>query len=104
MDRRVVVREGAMFWCAGVIRHAFPIVLLTGQSFAARQKWQYTTLGQFKHSLHFIVSLPSDVLLTEFLTTTMEKLLKQVVVASSCEAGLNSSRPRRPWLVAGCPC
>jgi hypothetical protein len=47
------------------------------QSYAARQKWTYTTLGQFKHSLHFIVSLPSDVLLTEFLTSTIEKLLKQ---------------------------
>jgi hypothetical protein len=48
------------------------------QSHAARQKWEYKTLGLFKHSLHFVVSLPSADLLTEFLTTTLEKLLKQV--------------------------
>ncbi len=35
-------------------------------------------MGLFKHSLHFVVSLPSADLLTEFLTTTLEKLLKQV--------------------------
>jgi len=55
----------------------FERALLLLQSHAARQKWEYKTLGLFKHSLHFVVSLPSADLLTEFLTTTLEKLLKQ---------------------------
>jgi hypothetical protein len=69
--------------CAWVCLVLFRLpFLLPVQSYAARQKWSYTTLGQFKNSLHFIVSLPSDTMLTEFLTSTMERLLKQAGFAS----------------------
>jgi hypothetical protein len=67
------------------------------QCYAQSHRWSYVTLGHFRHSLHFLVSLPSDVELIEFLTNTLKGLLTKVRPRITIEEGC-----RRHLNVGGC--